>query len=402
MIAALRTAGWLGAERARAYGTLVSAASLCFGLASLWIYVASAIGDPHHLPLPNDFDAFWSGARLAAAGHAPAAYDASAIGAEEILQAQAASGGRVLPYMYPPVFLLLTLPFAWLAYVPALIAFALAGYASFVTILRRLLPAGWPLLTVVAFPGAIINAVVGQNGFISAGCFAGALLWLDRRPALAGACLGVFAFKPHLALCVPVALLAARRWRALAGCAAAGVGLVLASWAVLGASTWQAFAAALPATGLVLHLANVYGTGCSVYAAVLILGGGFGLAYAAQAAAAIAAAACVGAVAWRKPPATARLGQAASEIACLACAALLCTPYVMDYDLVCLAVPLAWLVRQGVSAGWQPWEKIVAILAYLLPLAARTLALGGVPVAPLVLAALLAVTVRRALAPGAV
>jgi len=37
---------------------------------------------------------------------------------------------------------------------------------------------------------------------------------------------------------VPVALLAARRWTALASCAATALALLLLSWIVLGGATW--------------------------------------------------------------------------------------------------------------------------------------------------------------------
>jgi hypothetical protein len=75
---------------------------------------------------------------------------------------------------------------------------------------------------------------------------------------------------------------------------------------------------------------------------------------------------------------------------------MLCTPFLLDYDLVCLAIPLAWIVAQVPRTGWFGWEKIVLLAAYLLPLVARPLgSVSGVGVAPVIVGALLWVCLRR-------
>ncbi len=381
---------WFDAERARAYGRVVAVASLLFAAANVAIFIQSARLDSNGLPLPNDFAAFWAGSRLAVDRQPSLAYDLLAIGAQEHTQTQAASGGRVLPYMYPPIFLLLTLPFALLPYVPALIGFTVAGFASFTALMRRLLPRSWPWLTIVACPGAVVNGLVGQNGFISASCFAAGALLLDTRPLLAGASLGLLAFKPHLALGVPVALACARRWRALAACAGSACLLAFLSWLALGTQTWAAFLHAATITAGVLRAPNVYGSGASLYAATLILGGSFRSAIVVQAVSAVAALTCLTAACLRRPGAHA-------EFACTVCACLLCTPYLMDYDLVCLTVPLACLATQATRTGWRSWEKLVASAAYLIPFGARTLSMDGAPLTPILLWCLLALTTRRAI-----
>jgi len=77
-------------------------------------------------------------------------------------------------------------------------------------------------------------------------------------------------------------------------------------------------------------------------------------------------------------------------------AALLCSPYLLDYDLILLAVPLAWLLRQGARTGFLDWEKTVMAAAFILPLFSRTLAtLARAPIAPLVVGALFVVLLRR-------
>ncbi|WP_448875846.1 glycosyltransferase 87 family protein, partial [Enterobacter hormaechei] len=70
-----------------------------------------------------------------------------------------------------------------------------------------------------------------------------AALLLPRRPAVAGLCWGLLAFKPHLALLVPVVLLAAGAWRAFVAAAAGALALTALAWVVFGTATFEAFLA---------------------------------------------------------------------------------------------------------------------------------------------------------------
>ncbi len=389
---ALRQADWLDADRALAYGRLLWAAVLVFGLAAQGKILLAALSDPAGRPIASDFDPFWSGARLAVQGRPALAYDAGTIQRMENTGAQL--GQRSFPYLYPPVWMLLCLPLGLLPYAVALMAFLVTGYAAFAACLRALLPRRWPLLSVLAFPAAVLNATIGQNGFVSATCFAGAALLLDRRPALGGACLGLLAYKPQLAIGVPVWLLLAGRWRALVFCAATAVSLVVLSWAVLGTEAWQGFCVAAPSIRAVLYNFEVWPKLISVFTAVRLLGGPAPLATVAQGAVGLCVLACVAAVACRRPGAQA-------ETATMVAATMLFTPYLMDYDLVCLAVPMAWLAARATATGWYGWEKIVLAASLLMPLGARACNLvAGVPLAPPVLAALLAVVVARVVKEG--
>jgi len=86
------------------------------------------------------------------------------------------------------------------------------------------------------------------------------------------------------------------------------------------------------------------------------------------------------------------------QAAALVTATLLMTPYMMDYDLVILALPIAWLALEGRRSGFLPWEKSLVALAWLLPLFARTLAgKAMIPIAPLVMMLLLAAIARRSM-----
>jgi len=388
---ALRDAMWLTRERASAWGLLVALTVAIEAANLVTQLILSASRDAHWRPMTTDFNAFWSGAVLALRGTPALAYSSAAMTAAQAIGAQPAHS-QFLPYLYPPVFMLLSLPLGVLPYLAAMAAFAIGGTAGAMLVLRRVLPAAWPALAILALPIATLNAAMGQNGFLGAICFGGALLLLGRRPFLAGCCLGVLACKPHLAIAVPFALLAARRWAALAGCAGSAIGLALVSWLVFGTAAWAAFFAYAPMARAVLNGPEAWDRMVSVYAGVRLLHGGAGLAALAQIAAGAAALAMVVLVARRRPG-------PGPEMAAAAAAAALCSPYLFDYDLLSLSVPMAWLAGCGGAQGWRPWEKIVLLAMYVFPLEARncTMALG-LPLSPLLCAAFFAVIVARGLA----
>ena len=114
-----------------------------------------------------------------------------------------------------------------------------------------------------------------------------------------------------------------------------------------------------------------------------------------QGIAAIAAAAAAAWV-WRQPAGVPVRGAA------LVTATLLATPFYFDYDLVLLALPIAWLGWDGYRGGYLSWEKSLLAFAWIWPLIARQSAqLLGVSLTPVVLAGLLALSVRRAAMAGA-
>jgi alpha-1,2-mannosyltransferase len=134
----------------------------------------------------------------------------------------------------------------------------------------------------------------------------------------------------------------------------------------------------------------------SVFAAARLLHGSLGLAWAAQ----IATALCAVTALWRLER---RAFRAPAEAAAIVCACLLASPFLLDYDLTLIAIPLVWLLGEGLRTGFLPFEKALLTLAFALPLVSRTIAgVVGLPLAPLIIAAILALTLRRALtrAPG--
>lgn len=390
MLRALSDAPWLTADRALAWCRILLAATGLLVAAGLgWLALQGGVLDPFARPVGTDFLSFYAASSLALDGHFAAVWDMQAHAAAQF----AIAGDMPIFYafFYPPPFLLLVLPLALLPYAPALVLWlAATGYAYWRAI-RALLPAAVPGFAILAFPAVLVNAGHGQNGFVSAALFGVAAAALDRRPWLAGACIGLLIYKPQLAILAPVALIAAGRWRAVLA-AGAAVALALAlSWIVVGTEGWRAFLAQAPIASLALEQ-NAVGAEKmqSVYAALRLLGAGSAVAYTVQGVAALATAILVAIAA--------RQASGEAVIALLAAGAVLASPFLLDYDLLVLAAPMAFLAGAALRGdGFLPWEKTVLAAAFLLPLVARTLAMAaGLPVAPLVAAALLACVLRRA------
>src|SRR5207302_7374316 len=135
---------------------------------------------------------------------------------------------------------------AVLAQLPYLVAFVLfegAALALYLFVACRILGdrSVAALIVLCAFPMVFWNIGLGQNAFLTAGLFGAATLLVDRRPIPAGLLFGALCYKPQFGLLVPLALAAGGQWRAFVAAGAAVTGLALASLALFGAETWQAF-----------------------------------------------------------------------------------------------------------------------------------------------------------------
>jgi alpha-1,2-mannosyltransferase len=390
LLSAVRDARWFDESRARAYQVILLL--VVAAMAILWVASAHHGIDRAGKPLGTDFLAFWSASRLALTGDPAAVYDLTRIYAMEKASVPVDPG--LSSFLYPPAFLLVCLPLGLLPYLASLVVWLVAtGTAYFVMIKRWLGTHRGAALTILAFPAVLLNAGHGQNGFLTAALLGGGLWLLDRRPFLAGMLLGLLIIKPQMALALPVLVLASGRWRVMAGGIASASALCLASLLVFGMGAWIGFANGGDTARAIIEQGVVpYGKMISLSAAIHILGGNGMAGYVAQALLAVAA---LGTLAF---VGRSRSAHPQGAAALTACATLMISPFMLDYDLTISAIPLAWLYTEGLRRGFLPWEKLVLALAYALPLFARDLALGlGVPTAPIVLTALFACTARAAL-----
>jgi hypothetical protein len=342
-------------------------------------------------PTTTDFVSFYAAGALADAGTPALAYDHAAHFAAE--QRATAIGIEYQYFNYPPVFLLLCAALAPLPYLVAFVLFEGATLALFLWVGCHIVGERSALVIVAlaALPIAFWNFGLGQNAFLTAGLFGAATLLIDRRPVIAGLLFGALCYKPQFGLLIPLALAAAGQWRAFAAAAAAVAALVVASLALFGIDTWQAWVATVGASPAMYQSGRILFAGmANPFGAALVLGAGPPVAYVIQAVASLVAAGLVVAV-WRAGLSL------PTRAATLAAASVVAAPLALLYDLMLGAVAAAWLVRDRDSAAAAGWEKTVWAALYLLLLLGRGAAEHWhVPVFPLVAITVLAVVARRA------
>jgi alpha-1,2-mannosyltransferase len=361
------------------------------GAGAAWLALADGLIDPTGNPVGTDFSNVWAAGRLALEGHPAAPYDPLLQHAAE----RKAFGGRDVPFFgwhYPPFFLISAAGLALLPYAWSLFVWMALTLPAYLFVIRKIVPRPGTVLVSLAFPAVFINLGHGQNGFLTAALLGGSLLLLDRRPFAAGALIGLLAYKPQFGLLIPLVLLAPGRWRAIAGAAATVLAATAVSTALFGLGVWLAFADSTAFTRTVVLEAG--GTGWekiqSLFSAVRMWGGDIQTAYFAQAMLGTLIAASLVWL-WRVP--------AAIELkaAALPCACLLTTPYVLDYDLVVLAVSIAFFVRFALSQGLHDYELSVLAFAWAAPLIARSVAaISGIPIGLLAMLAIYGLILRRA------
>lgn len=389
MIGQLRSGDWLTADRVRAAGT-VSLALACLSVLYLLVTAHGTL-DAWGRPLGTDFSDVWTAGQMALDGRAPAAWDWAA----HYQVQQAVHGDPHVPFYgwhYPPPFLLLATLLGLLPYLAALFVWQAASLWGALKVCRAILPGRTALLAALGAPVVLVCVTHGHNGFLTAALLGGGLLLLDRKPLLAGLLFGCLIYKPQFALVIPLLLLAGGYVRAIVGACLSAAALIGATLAIWGWPVWQAFLDSLPLTRRVIIEQGETGWYKiqSPFALVRMWGGSVPFAYAVQGAVTVAA---MGAVLWLTRAARPKLRGAA-----VCAAALLSTPYVLDYDLVVLAMGSAFLVADAMERGFLPWEKSLLALIWIAPLVSRPLAqLTLIPLGQASIVIILALAVRRSL-----
>ncbi|MPZ57330.1 MAG: DUF2029 domain-containing protein [Rhizobiales bacterium] len=388
MVEALRTGAWLTRERIRLVALAVLAAS---AIGSGWLVVTSdGLNDLRGRPLGTDFANVYAAGTYVLEGRPALPFDSPSQHAREkdIFGAKTPFYG----WHYPPFFLFVAAPLALMPYALALavwqgVTFALylwAVWAILSTCRSPYLPfqgevrsgmqeevtSGrlW-LLLALAYPAVFVNLGHGHNGFLTAALMGGALVLLDRKPLVAGVLFGLLAYKPQFGLMIPLVLAVTGRWRTVMAAGATVVALAGAATLAFGLDVWPAFLEGTRFTRLVVLESGNTGWHKiqSIFAWVRMWGGSVPLAYAVQAVGTLAVA-CALVWLWRSRAAF------ALKAAALPIAALLATPYSLDYDLMVLAPAIAFLAAHGLVRGFRPCEATALAAMWLVPLVARTVA----------------------------
>ncbi len=184
----------------------------------------------------NDFFGIWSFARFTTVHAAATIYNDTAIHDFQVDLGSVPT--YYLPCPYPPSFLLLIYPLGFLSYYAAYAVWIFVTFAFYFIISVWRQERGLGASLVVLAPASIVTFASGQTGFLTSALIVGGLRFAGPRPILGGVLLGLATVKPQLGLLVPIALVAARLWRATAAAGATAALLVLASTAAFG---WQAW-----------------------------------------------------------------------------------------------------------------------------------------------------------------
>jgi arabinofuranan 3-O-arabinosyltransferase len=313
--------------------------------------------DPRGRPIANDFVNVWAAGRLALDGQAPAAYDWTLHRTSEV-RAVGYDFDGYYGWHYPPPAFFFAAALATLPYLVAAVVWLVTTLAAYAAAIAGILGLRTGVLLALGFPAAIWNVTAGQNGFLTSALIGGTLGLLERQPALAGICLGLLTYKPQFGVLFPIVLIADRRWLTIVVATLTAIVLAAVSWLAFGSASWAAFVhwAPLSSHALIDQGALDWYRLQSVFAFARAHGGSETLAWTVQGIVSLALA--VG-LAWLWK------SRAAFELkaAALAAGALLATPYLFMYDLVVLAVAVAFLLRLALAREFLSRIEIAALAA---------------------------------------
>jgi hypothetical protein len=353
------------------------------------------------LPIYTDFAVFWAAGMQTLHGNLAALYDSG-----EFMKVQAAlfpPGDAFYPSWpsYPPTFLLVLAPLALLPYRFAFITWDMVTLLGCIAVVYLIVRRRAAIALALASPFTAWNFIAAQNGFLTASLLGASLLFLDRRPVMAGAFIGCLTYKPQFGILFPVALIASHQWRAIASAGVTVALLAAGSVTLFGAELWAGFPHGLAAQGELNLLAGPesnWGYLQSPYGLIRSLHGPANLAWLVQGLVTLGGAVIVWII-WRSEV------RYELKAAILSGAALLATPYAFAYDIAAIVIPAAFLASDQLKRGLLHGEKTMWIVMFGAPLAvlatlgdnAGGTTFGGTPVCLFAAFLLFFVILRRAL-----
>ena len=308
------------------------------------------IWDPAGLGIPTDFVNVWAAGRLVLDGHPALAYDWDIQKQVELALLRQDFPGY-FAWHYPPPFLFVASLLAQFPYAVAFIGWVSASFLPYLAAMRAVVGRNFGFMLAIGFPMVFNNTLVGQNGFLTAALIGGTLYLIPVRPVLAGICLGLLSYKPQYGLLFPLVLIAASQWTVFFAAGATAVAMALASWLAFGTESWQAFFHWMPtfSQAFLTEGKATWWKLQSLFSLVRYFGGGEAMAWGFHWV--LTASVATGLVVmWRS-----RVSYSL-KAAALAAGTLLTTPYLFMYDMMVLAIPVAFLVRIGLASGFRPYE----------------------------------------------
>jgi alpha-1,2-mannosyltransferase len=191
---------------------------------------------------------------------------------------------------------------------------------------------------------------------------------------------------------IPLVLIATGRWRTLLCAGATIAALVLVATLAFGMEAWRAFFTFAEYTRTIVLETGETGWYKiqSVFSWARMWGAPVSLAYAIQGAVTLAVAAALIWL-WRSR------ASFALKAAALCLAAVLATPYSLDYDLMVLAPAIAFLTLDGLERGFASYEKSALAFLWAVPLIARGFAqVTFIPLGAIAMLVMFALIMRKA------
>jgi hypothetical protein len=364
----------------RLYGFAVAWAWTLF---AGWLLFAQWINDGLR---SIDFCWIWVSGKLAPSSNPALVYDPAAFTAA-LSTFLGTDACRFLHFSYPPTVLFFAYPFGLLPYMPAFAVWIVATIVLYLVAVYAIIPRPAAVILALTPMAVPVNVLFGHNGFLTAGLIGLSLVFVERRPWLSGILFGLLTYKPQFGVLLPLALLASRNWRTLCWATASSMVLSAAATAAFGYPGWPSFVdllwhrnSTLSTDGVELELQSIYGllywAGVSTW-----------LSWTVHLAVAIIVAIAVCAV-WAKPI------PHPLKAAILSIGALMVTPYVLRYDLCILSIPVAFLVKDGLSRGFLAGERTVILIC----IAAFLLWLALMPIGAVICPVILFLIARRIMA----
>jgi alpha-1,2-mannosyltransferase len=272
------------------------------------------------------------------------------------------------PWVYPPTFLLLLIPFGLFPFEVSYGLFQIATLAGLFAAVWYYVGRGYRrwlhTLSLIFAPAVSFNIGTGQNAFLTSALLIGGFGLLPRRPLLAGALIGLITYKPQFWLMAPIALVASQEWRALVGALITAAGLVVVSAAVFGIEPWLVWIEWMtnaPPDQYQEWLKWGRSHGESIYTNLAVLGASHAVANLGQLVAMLLAGASVWWCYHRAVPGELQFGV-------LLAATVLAAPHVTNYDTVLLVVAATLLFARGLDTGFRRGELIVPVLVWMIQL----------------------------------
>jgi hypothetical protein len=330
-----------------------------------------------------DFTWIWLSSKFALSSALAQAYDYSVFSA-----ARATLVGPpncVLEHLdYPPTLLFFTYPLGSMRYSIAFGAWMVATLLLYLAAVYAIIPRPVAVIAAVTSHPVLINILLGHDGFLTAGLIGLALAFAERRPWSSGIFLGLLTYKPQFGILFPFVLLASRNWRALLSATTMSAMFGATAAIAFGYQVWPSFIGALVERasslnqdqGLNVPLVSVFGFLRSVGVSAHI-------SWTVQLAVTAIVAVTVCAL-WARPITY------SLKAAALCVGSLIASPHAISYDLCILSIAVACLVKDGMSRGFLPGERVIMLICWagLIPM------MGPIPA--IICAVLFALVVRRA------